>query len=92
MTRALRAKEENKQQSFALKKATAEATLTNNGGANLQPRKAAAVEFAMNHRNSQSTNRSQVLSSYTVDGGVSTGTNTTDASGDPQTASVAVVS
>ena len=91
MTRALRAKEENKQQSFALKKATAEATLTNNG-ANLQPRKAAAVEFAMNHRNSQSTNRSQVLSSYTVDGGVSTGTNTTDASGDPQTASVAVVS
>ena len=88
MNRALRAKEENKQQSFALKKATAEATLTSNG-TNQQPRKS-AVEFAMNHRNSQSTNRSQVLSSYTVDGGVSTGTNTTDTSGDPQTAVAAV--
>lgn len=50
----------------------------------------------MKNRNSQSTNRSQVLSSYTVDGGVSTGTNTTGTSGDPvelnQSANVAAVS
>ena len=91
ISRALRAKEENKQQSLALKKATAEASLING---NFPPHK--AVEFAMNYRNSQSTNRSQVLSSYTVDGGVSTRTNTTGTSGDPvelnQLANVAAVS
>lgn len=74
MSRALRVKEENKQHSLALKKATAEATLNSKFHSNR------AAEFGLNHWTSNSSNRSQVLSTFTGDGGVSTGTNTTETS------------
>ena len=75
LSRALRVKEESKQHSLALKKATAEAALNSS---NFSTHKVA--EFALNQWCSGSSNRSQVLSSYTGDGGASTGTNTTETS------------
>jgi hypothetical protein len=77
MSRALRAKEENYKYSLALKKATAEAALGNNYSHKI-------TDFAEMLGSSKSSNRSQMLSSYTADGGVSTGTNTTETSNDPQ--------
>ena len=74
MSRALRVKEENKQLSLALKKATAEATLSSHK----------VNEFTVNnkqHNNNSSSNTSQNLTNFTTDGGISTGTHTTDASG-----------
>lgn len=84
MSRALRVKEENSKQSLALKKATAEATLGTNNISQL------ITEFG-NHISSTSSNRSQHFSSYTVDGGVSTGTNTTTETSDLQASTAAVV-
>ena len=77
MSRALRAKEENSKYCLALKKATAEAALGNNYSQKI-------ADFAEMQGSSTSSNRSQILSSYTADGGVSTGTNTTETSSDPQ--------
>ena len=58
MTRAIRFKEENTKVSLALKKATAEATLTN-------PSKISGFNYIK--RSSNSSNRSYLSSSFTVD-------------------------
>jgi len=76
MSRALRAKEENCKYSLALKKATAEAALGNNFSHKI-------ADYVPMNVSCNSSNRSNVLSSYTENGGMSTGTNTTETSCDP---------